>query len=483
MSAGLIIGILTVILYLGVATVIVLNHQESGSKLFWLFFFLVVPVVGFVVYFFAGYSYRSSSIRKKLHAGVEEAFEEGLTPEQKDKFFTDKYLASVPERLQPLATLLHSVGEGNKVYVDNSFEIITSGLRKRELLIEDIRRARHFIHIEYFRFGNDKAGREIRDLLIQKVKEGVEVRFLNNNMIGRFIPRSYFRNMARQGIEVLPFTHIRQGFLKWIMRINHQNHRKIVVIDGEIAYTGGMNLNDNYFYNWRDTHLRITGPAVARLQAAFIDNWKGAGGRLSHPLSYYFPAQTLPPEGPFQNKMMQVVTDSPENPWPAMQMAFEWTLHNATDYLYIQTPYFIPPESLLQALKAAALRGVDVRLMVPKKVDTPLAGPANRAFFEECLEAGVRIFEKGGEFIHSKTLVADDGLSVIGASNWDIRSFSINYEVNTLIYDKETALRCKEIFLKDAAEARELHYKDWTESRTWYQEAGSQFIRLFYWIL
>lgn len=483
MPVGTLIGIIVALLYVGVAVVIVLNHQESSSKLFWLFFFLVIPVIGFVVYVIAGYSYRSAGMRRRLHAGIREMFEDGLSPEQKEKLFPDSGQDKVEDPFRQLATLMRTVGEGNRVYDGNSFEIITSGLRKRELLLEDIRKAERFIHIEYFRFGNDKAGREVRDLLQQKAAEGVEVRFLNNNMIGWNIPRSYFRKMRRNGIEVLPFTHIRLGIIKWIMRINHQNHRKIVVIDGKVAYTGGMNLNDNYFYKWRDTHLRIVGPVIGRLQAAFVDNWTGSGGRLSHPLSYYFPTDIPHGDGPMQDKLLQVVTDAPENAWPAMQMGFEWILQNARTYAYIQTPYFIPPESLLVALKTAALRGVDVRLMLPKKVDTLFVGPANRAFFEECLEAGVRIFERSGEFIHSKTLVADDGVSIIGASNWDLRSFSINNEVNTIIYDRETALRCREIFLTDMAKAQELRYEEWTASRTWYQEAGSQFVRMFYWIL
>ena len=199
MPVGTLIGIIVALLYVGVAVVIVLNHQESSSKLFWLFFFLVIPVIGFVVYVVAGYSYRSVGMRRRLHAGIREMFEDGLSPEQKEKLFPDSGQDKVEDPFRQLATLMRTVGEGNRVYDGNSFEIITSGLRKRELLLEDIRKAERFIHIEYFRFGNDKAGREVRDLLQQKAAEGVEVRFLNNNMIGWNIPRSYFRKMRRNG--------------------------------------------------------------------------------------------------------------------------------------------------------------------------------------------------------------------------------------------------------------------------------------------
>lgn len=483
MPTGTLIAVISIVLYLGIALAILVNHHENGSKLLWLTLFLVFPIVGFLAYCLFGIGYRRPSVRKRLHQKSLDLFHSQMPPETAEALFSDKDMDKVDIRCRPLARLLRAAGEGNKVYSGSSFEIITSGQRKRELLLEDIRAAKKFIHIEYFRFGNDKSGREVRDLLIQKVKEGVEVRFLNNNMIGRKIPRSYFRNMRKEGIDVLPFTHIHNGFRSWLMRLNHQNHRKIVVIDGQISYTGGMNLNDNYFYKWRDTHLRLCGPVVARLQASFIDHWISSGGSLKHDLSYYFPPMIPQLGGNFKDKLIQVVTDAPENPWTSMQLGYEWILHNAREYVYIQTPYFIPPDSFLDALKVAALRGVDVRIMLPKDVDTPLAGPANHSFYEECLEAGIRIFERGGEFIHSKTLVADDSISIIGASNLDVRSFSINSEVNTVIYDHEVAISCKEIFLSDDALLQEIDADTWIASRKWYQDALSQFMRMFGWLL
>ena len=303
-------------------------------------------------------------------------------------------------------------------------------------------------------------------------------------MIGRNIPRSYFRKMAKAGMEVLPYTHIHNGFRSFLMRINCQNHRKIVVIDGKVAYTGGMNLNDNYFYKWRDTHLRIEGPVVARLQASFIDSWVSSGGRLSHPLRDYFPLpEPIAWDAPLKDKCMQVVTDAAENQHPATLLGYEWILQNARDYVYIHTPYFVPPTSLLNALKSAALRGVDVRLILPKRVDTPLIGPANHSVYAECLAAGVRIFERSGAFIHSKSLVCDDYLSIVGASNLDMRSFFINSEVNSFIYDTQTALFGKSQFLKDEEGTMEWTLESWRNSRTWYQNMGSHFMRLFYRLL
>lgn len=388
-----------------------------------------------------------------------------------------------PERFLPLARLLGEAGEENRVFGGNAFEIITSGQRKRELLLEDIRSARRFIHLEYYRFGNDKAGREVRDLLMQKAAEGVEVRFLNNNLSAWMsIPSSYFRKMTRNGVEVIPFTHIRHGVRKWLFRINHQQHRKVVVIDGQVAYTGGMNLNDNYFYKWRDTHLRVTGPVVEGLNASFMESWRACGGRFSYPPEHYA-CVSVPQPAPFRDKWMQLVSDSPETPQSAMLAGYEWILDNARDYVYIQTPYFVPPPSLLDAFRRAVRRGVDVCIMLPKNVDTPLMGPTNRAYYADCLEAGVRILERDGAFIHCKTLVADDAVCLVGASNLDWRSFYVNYEINALIYDRETALYCKEVFFADQQSASAVRLQEWLHSRKWYEAAFSRFMRLFYFMM
>ena len=476
----LLLLVLWILLTLGAGIQVFMSAKDADLRVFWLLFLLLFPFVSVVLYCVFGISYNNPAIRERLHRRARALFSREMTPECLDSYFQNRDWEQVEAPFRPLAKLLDGMGEYNPVSAGNHFEIITSGLRKRELLLEQISRARRFIHLEYFRFGNDKAGREVRDLLMQKVREGVEVRFLCNNLSNwRTIPRSYYREMEEAGVEVMPFTHIRHGFRKWLMRINRQNHRKLVIIDGHLAFTGGMNLNDNYFYKWRDTHLMVSGPVVASMQASFADSWVESGGTFKQPLPYYFRQDAPAPECPFRNKLMQVVTDAPENAHPATLMAYEWNLQNAQHYVYIQTPYFLPPESLLHALKGAALRGVDVRLMLPSRVDTLFAGPGNRSYYTECMEAGIRIIERGGEFIHAKTLVADDGVSIIGASNLDYRSFEINYELNTLVYDRECALACKEIFLEEAAGyGRELDGEAWRRSQTLWERVKEQWVRM-----
>jgi len=320
-------------------------------------------------------------------------------------------------------------------------------------------------------------------LLEEKAREGVEIRFLNENIANFPIPSSYYNKMRKSGIEVERFTNSKQGIFSLPMKLNYRNHRKVVVIDGKIGYTGGMNINNHYFFQWRDTHLRIEGNAVAALQTSFLDSWMTSGGTLKQPLSHYYKEFTEPAEGPFRDKLIQIVPDESDSSWPLLQMGYEWVLQNAKQYVYMQTPYFVPPESLLIALKSAALRGVDVRIMFPEKVDTAMMGAANKAYYLECMEAGVKIYERGGEFIHAKTVVCDDYLSQIGTANIDIRSFNLNHEINAYIFDEETAVASKEIFFKDMEISQLLDPTGWRLKRRWYQMLFSRILRLFAGIL
>lgn len=450
------------------------------------FLWAISGVAAFLVLFYfcqAGLNYRRHSVLRRLHASSLKRFSEELTLRQKEQYFGGEDLARVPEDERPLAQLMTECGEGNKVYAGNSMEIITGGLRKRELLLKDLREARQYIHIEYFKFGGDRAGREVREILMQKAREGVEVLFLFNNMMRANVPRKYFREMERAGIRVLAYTHLRTGVRQWFMHVNSQNHRKLVIVDGKVAYTGGMNLNDNYFFRWGDTHMRITGPVLARLQASFLDSWLSSRGAIAGPVSRYFDSGFPVQESPYRDKLLQVVTSAPEFPQPTAQVAYEWVLEHARKYIYIQTPYFVPPKSLLQALKDAAGRGVDVRLLLPGWIDTPLVGPANRSYYAECIEAGIRIIERFGVFNHSKTLVADDVFTIIGASNLDARSLRVNSEMDTFIYDAEVAKDCRKTFLTGCTKGRELQLEEWKASRSLYQKFASGFMRLFHALL
>lgn len=473
---NIILVALPVLLRLALCYLVLRDKRVQETAMAWVLLMLFVPVAGFVLYLIFGMDYRTAKARKYIHEEAERRMKEEIPGEMASFLFPDGIPEGIYSFFYPLARLNHACWKWNRIYDGNRLEIITSGSRKKELLLEDIRNAQRSIHLEYFRFGNDASGREVRDLLIEKAREGVEVRFLLNSIVARRIPRKFWKPMEEAGIAVVRYTTIRQGLRLFIMRLNCQQHRKIVVIDGHIGYTGGMNISDNYFNVWHDTHLRIEGPAVARLQASFLDTWISCKGVVERPLGDYFQKMK-----PFEDgKTLQIVSDESDFPWPTTQMAYEWVLGNARNYVYFQTPYFVPPASFLLALKSAALRGVDVRVMIPRKVDTPILSHFNRGYYAECLEAGVKIVESDGEFNHSKTMVADDYLSVVGATNLDVRSFTINNEINTFIYDRETATFFRKAFEERLSGSKEWTLESWLASRTIKGMLLSSFVRLFY---
>jgi len=475
---SIILGVIVVMLYLSVVLFILLDDGDSGWKVTWLLIITVFPVVGLILYLLFGVHYRRFGIMERIHGEVIRRFREEIPPELEQQLFPDHPLEKVDELFRPLAKLLLGGYPGNKLSEGNSLEIITTGERKWELLKKDIQSARKYIHIEYFRLGNDSAGREIRDLLMARAREGVKVRYIHEGFANRWIPWSYYREMKEAGIEVKRFSNPRNGLLNFWLRMDSRNHRKIVIVDGLVAYTGGMNLNDNYRYKWRDTHLRLEGPVIHALQASFIDTWLTSGGSIPESLSAYFKPELKGGEGPLKDNLIQIVTDEPDFPYPNVQFSYEWILQNVRDYIYLENPYFGPPESVINGLKSAALRGVDVRLILPTKVDTPLIGPVNRSFYTECMEAGIRLYQWKGEFIHCKTVVCDDYLTLTGASNLDVRSFQINHEVNAYIYGREMALASKAVFLKDLEQCREVNLQEWKASRKWYDVLVGKILRL-----
>lgn len=467
---------------IGVILVIIMDKGLPRAKLAWIIIITLLPVLGLILYVLLGISPRHHWMFERRRRRYKQLLDSESTPEWEALLFGDSSLASIKEEYRPLASLMSS-GTHLAPTEGNSFEIITSGARKYELLMRDIEAAKESIHLEYFHFGNDKGSRAVRDILVRKARDGVKVRFLNENIANFPISPSYYKAMRRDGVEVLNFTDPRQHALDFATRINYRNHRKIVVIDGRIGYTGGMNINDHYFEQWRDTHLRITGPAVASLQYLFLDSWVTAGGILDRPMTELYPMLKSPvaevPEGPksLGGKTMQIMADEPSGSNPVFQLGYEWVLHNVRRYIYINTPYFVPPEPVMNALKAAAMTGVDVRLMLPAKNDTIFLDKANRSFYIEALEAGVRIYERGREFIHSKVFVADDYISCIGSSNIDNRSFNFSYEVNALVYDRQTAELNKRIFEEELALCREITLAE-VDSWSWIKRFWQQVVKL-----
>ncbi|MBR0223916.1 MAG: hypothetical protein IJL93_06550 [Bacteroidales bacterium] len=355
-------------------------------------------------------------------------------------------------------------------------QVITSGERKWELLLQDIAGARQTIDLEYYLLADDASGRMIRDALEEKAREGVRVRLLIENVTNFSMRKAYFQQMAEAGIELRYFTDPDDYLWNVLPDLNYRDHRKIVVIDRNICYLGGMNLADHYRLDWRDTHLRLEGPAALQLEQVFLANWRKAGGcpggggatlaatptattSGSDAGSIGGQPQGVTPAMPSELTSdrcdsIEIVSGGPH--YLAFLSRYCQMLSNAQDYVYFQTPYFCPPQKLVEALKQAAGRGIDVRLLIPRKTDHLTLTAANRSFYRELLDAGVRIYEYQPRFDHSKTVVSDDHLTWIGSVNLDCRSLQINYEVAARVEGPALARQQKSTFLSLLDDAHEI---------------------------
>ncbi len=336
---------------------------------------------------------------------------------------------------------------------NNEVKIYTNGEDKFKDLFNDIREAKSFIHIEYYIFRYDELGKSLIKELREKVKDGVEVRFVIDGMGSKKITKKIIREIESYGIKISVFF---PGVLPHInMRINYRNHRKIVVIDGKIGYVGGFNVGDEYvnkgkqFKFWRDTHIRIRGEAVSELNKRFILDWDYASGEKMGNMSMYFPNIDVIGE-----VGIQIVSSGPDHMEEYIKNSYMKIINNAKNYVYIQTPYLVPDSPMMEAIKISALSGVDVRIIVPRAPDHFFMEWMLSANIGLLIEYGVKIYRYDNGFIHAKTIVADGEVCSIGTANLDIRSFKLNFEVNAFIYNEKVAKEQENIFLEDQLKSK-----------------------------
>lgn len=444
----LILLVAFIITLIGTILVVISENRNPIRTQAWVLLLLVLPVIGLVIYFFFGQDNRRiKHVSQKYYKRVKTMSQERLVP-------TPGIVKA--HKVKGLVDLLQRINAAS-LFQGSEVEVITYGPRKFDALMADMRQAKHHIHMEYFIFSNDETGTQVREVLMEKAQEGVEVRFLYDHVASWFVPPRFFRKMKKAGVHVAPF--IKVFFPAFRSKINYRNHRKVVVIDGHIGYIGGMNIGNEYALKdgWRDTHLRITGPGVHGLQANFLIDWRATGQEMiTDPI--YFPHME-----PTTENLMQVVASGPVYPYQNILKAALYIVMNARQYVYIQTPYFLPTDSMYEALETMALSGVDVRLMVSKKSDSPYVDPAAQSYYEGLLRAGVRIYELVDIFSHAKTMVCDDYISVIGSANMDFRSFETNFEINAYLYDSDLALKNKAIFFEDLKHCEEIDLSVWVK--------------------
>ena len=323
------LSFLFVLIIIGTILVVITDERDSGKKIAWILVISFLPVVGIVLYIMFGFDIRRARLFNTRRRNFLRFFHSRADGSIRHVLFGDDAFNRVRPEYQELARLL-SKSNGTSVTANNNIEIITSGKRKFEALTQDIRNARHHIHVEYFLFKKDKSSRLIKKLLMQKAREGVKVRFIYENIANINIRPHYFKEMKKAGVEVVSFTDPKFSILRLSALLNYRDHRKIVVIDGKIGYTGGMNISEDYFMRWRDTHIRITGNAVSSLQYSFMTSFINSGGKIDGPLTEYFPQQA---KFPGNDILMQIVPDEPDDKWPILQMATVWAVEHAKDYI------------------------------------------------------------------------------------------------------------------------------------------------------
>ena len=459
-----IIYIAYVLTVLGTIIVVITENQNPIKTLAWVLILNFIPVLGLILYYVLGQDTQRKKYFKKRHKTVD--FQ--LPSLKSIKNNTQK----VPESYHNLMNLALQSENGWVLY-GSDIEIMNRGEQKFNALIQDLKNARHHIHMEYFLFNKDETGKEIKKILMEKAAEGVEVRFIYENIANITVPAKFYLEMEKSGVKVCPFLKISLPRIR--RTINYRNHRKVVIIDGEIGYVGGMNIGNVYAKDphWRDTHLRIKGQGVYGLQANFITDWYSSGESDITDYANYFPPAKI-----YSDNLMQIVSGGPDLPYHNLLQTIIRMIIESKRYIYIQTPYFLPTESLLQALQSAVLSGIDVRLVVSKTSDSPYVDPAARSYYEGLLAAGMRIYEHQTKFIHAKTIVSDDYVSMIGSTNMDFRSFEASFELNCYMYDPNIALENKAIFMEDLQGCKEILLEEFEKRPAWKKMLES-FMRLF----
>lgn len=418
---------------------VVMDNRQPAKTMAWALVILFIPVIGLVFYLFFGVNHRKERL-------VSQRSLDQLTKRSMLGFVEQQNLR-VPERQKQLVDLF--VNQSFSLpFKDNQIDIMTDGYVFFPELLKDIAQAKHHIHIDMYIIEDDALGRLVTDALIDKARQGVLIRVIYDDVGCWKVSHRFFERMREEGIEVSAFLPVR--FPSFTSKVNYRNHRKLIIIDGMVGYTGGMNIALRYVKGtgeqpWRDTMIRISGGAVYALQRAFLVDWYFVDRTLITNRIYY-PLTThhLP-----NNCLAQVVTSAPTNPYPEIMQGFVRVILAARRYVFIETPYFLPNEPVLFALKTAAMAGVDVRILCPRRSDARFTEWASRSYLREVYEAGVQVYLYEAGFLHSKVMVSDDSLTTCGSTNVDFRSFENNFEANAFIYDEGTALRMKNIFLKD----------------------------------
>lgn len=476
LSLSWIIGIIYAVILVIVCLRIIYETHSTTKTMAYLLFCIFVPVAGIIFYLVFGVNYW----RKKLYEKKISQDEQILAQLKKDvSLYMEESLeykdVVSPDNVELAAMLIKDLK--SPVTRKNRVKLLVNGEQKFPEVMQALRDAKHHIHIEYYIYEQDEIGTAIIELLIQKAREGVEVRFIYDDFGSPSIKKKIERRMMEAGVQVHPFHKVH--FYLLANRINYRNHRKIIIVDGQTAFTGGINVSDKYINNkkglyWRDTHLRIDGPGVFYLQYLFITDWNFCCSKPLKAEHFHF----VPNKRITENMYLQVASSGPDSVQPSILFSILQAIFLAKEEILITTPYFIPGDSITEALRVAALSGLSVKLLVPGISDSKFVNAASKSNYNDLLQAGVEIYMYQKGFVHAKTLVTDGKLSIVGTANMDHRSFELNFEVNVIVYDQQFAEEMRQVFFDDLKQAEKIDPEGWYK-RPAYRQFPEKVARLF----
>jgi cardiolipin synthase len=442
--------------------VIFLENRRPAQTLTWLVVLGSFPLLGFLFYIMFGRNYRKRKMFEKKALFDVQTF---LKFAGSRKWDQDK-IVNMGNHQRLLFKLAHRLGKSPISFASET-EALTNGEETFTKIIQALKKAKHHIHLEYYIVRHDEIGQQIKDILIERAKSGVQVRFLYDAVGSWKLSNEYISELHNAGISIIPFFPVKLPYLN--NKVNYRNHRKIIIIDGSVGFVGGLNIGDEYlgknkhFGFWRDTHLYIKGEAVRTLQLIFLQDWYYMTGER-YLTSNYLSPDLIDHE---QTGGVQLIAGGPDSKWEVIKNLFFSMIISAKHSIWIATPYFIPDEDILSALKIAALSGIDVRILVPSRPDKRIVFYASRSYFPELLEAGVKVYEYKKGFMHSKIVIVDHELASIGTANMDMRSFHLNFEINAFLFKTTSTRTLVADYLKDMEDSTEIMLELFSKRSIW----------------
>jgi cardiolipin synthase A/B len=458
----LILDVVLLLTILVMVVVIIMENQDPIKTLSWILILFLIPLGGIILYIYFGVNpkKRKMIIMKEMadKMSLDRLIQDQLIRLNKKIFIRDPKLV---QKRHLMKLLLNNSKALITEY--NNIRVLNNGRQTFGSIIYELENALDHIHLEFYIIEDDQIGNRVKEILMRKASAGLEVKVLYDDLGSWSLSRRYIRELTSAGVKVMNFMPVRT--YAFANKVNFRLHRKIIVVDGRVGFVGGINIADRYLRGlgknnrWRDTHLRLEGESVRSLQAIFLLDWNYAMHTSDYDLRY-FPDNLIT-----ESKLVQIVASGPDSDWESIMQAYFAAISTAARYVYISTPYFLPNQSILTALKTAALSGIDVKLLLPERNDSWVVGRSSRSYVKELLDAGVHVYFYLKGFTHSKLMIVDDVFSSVGTANMDIRSFNQDFEANALIYDEPVTRHLRQDYEDDIANSKEIFLESWEQRR------------------